>query len=105
MLGDGHSGAPSPGLVTACHVLGEGRDHPDALEVRTASRQRRADVPRLATVRRPRSLPIRDSVRFFRRVRSALTLFMVATLLGAAVAAMATIVLFLAGVAIGHAVG
>ena len=62
-------------------------------------------MPRLATVRRPRSLPIRDSVRFFRRVRSALTLFMVATLLGAAVAAMATIVLFLAGVAIGHAVG
>jgi hypothetical protein len=50
-------------------------------------------------------VPIRDSVRFFRRVRSALTLFLVAALLGAVVAAIATVVVFLAGVAIGHAVG
>jgi hypothetical protein len=62
-------------------------------------------VARLATVRRPRPVPIRDSVRFFRRVRSALTLFLVAALLGAVVAAITTILLFLAGVAIGHAVG
>jgi len=86
-------------------VAGEARDHSGGYGVRTAGGRSQRDMTRLATVRRPRPVPIRDSVRFFRRVRSALTLFFVAALLGAAVAAIATVVIFLAGVAIGHAVG
>jgi len=59
----------------------------------------------MVTIRRPRPVPIRESVHFFRRVRAAITLLMLAALLGAVVAAVITVVLFLAGVAIGHAVG
>jgi len=95
--GDGQPADPSPGSVTDCHE--------DRTRVMPAGGQSQGRTARLVAVRQPRRPPIRDSVRFLRRVRSALTLFMVAAALGAAVAAVTVVALFLAGVAIGHAVG